>query len=539
MAFFYNTFSEMSIEEQWVDYCQNQSCTISNVSEIITQYRATFQEIINKVSPGYSNTIKQGSGSLNALMKVCGNLDEGFTLISEYLQDMNCNISALGGEINSMSAILDWKLSLLIEKQRLMNYSSRSINEILAIPEGQKQNVYYVGQDSRCFMGDISTLLFRPLDDDRVYYIGKGLEYLYRAILEGIESKYYINALENFKKAEKIEQRDYITLSSIGQIYLYSKKLLNIKLSKDYFLKSAIAISLEALAERKIPFTFIKPTGQLSTIYTYNPRKAALAETYLYLGRTCYLMQNLSEAATFAGKAYSLTPEFLEAGFEQAKFLAADNKTEEAIINLSTIIKEDRYYSLKTLSDEELISKQTICKLLYQMQKSTHFKAQKKLSECKKIIQSGSTGKNIIDKIEIQISKNNFLSDMKALDLLNKEYELPIKHYELLDGGQLETNIYQHRDTIAKLISTENENEEQRLRFRLKVLKTNILTRLCIGIGIGLGIGAVIGFFRGSNLNTFSMNGRTLFNNILLFGCIGLLIGFIVGCSTRLKKAEQ
>ncbi|MGB4849807.1 MAG: hypothetical protein WBP41_17915, partial [Saprospiraceae bacterium] len=413
---------------------------VSDIGGIITQNRRELQSTIQ------NSSVEQAK----ALQQVCGNIQDGFAEMSEHLRDINYNISELRGEINEMSAMLDWKLSLMIEEQRVTNQLLGHIAQLLRIPDSQKQ---------------------------RVYHIEKGLKYLKSAIPDGFDSEYYADSLESFKEAENIERKDYITLNRMGQIYLYSKNYLNIPLAKEYFLKSAREASVEANAGGTTMSNNLKPFGQLSIIYAQNPFKAAAAEAYLYASRACYLEQNLLEAAQLAGKAYALIPEFVEAGFEQAKYLAANNLDNEAASVLEAVINKDRYYSIKTLSDQDLISKPVILNLLETLQKNAVREATNKFDDCRAEIQAGSEAVELIIEIDNLVTKKNYLSARKAIDLLNSNHQFSVMNYNLhWNGEKVEKGQQYQQLRIKELIRVEKENETKRLQFRSSA-KTTILTR--------------------------------------------------------------
>jgi len=498
MAFYYNRFSDKNIQNQWGEYYQNKAY-ISDIDGIITQSRKELQYAIQSAS----------SEQKKALQQVCGSINEGFSQMSQHLTDINYNISELRGEINEMASMLDWKLSVLIEEQRVTNQLLGHIAQLLRIPDSQKQ---------------------------RVYHIEKGLKYLKSAIPDGSDSEYYDDSMESLKEAEKIERKDYITLNRIGQIFLYSKKYFNVASAKEYFLKSAREASVEANAGGTTISNSLNPIGQLSIIYSDNPFKAAAAEAYLYASRTCYLEQNLSEAAELAGKAYSLIPEFVEAGFEQAKYLAANGKEEEAAKVLWTVIKKDRYFSLKTLSDQDLASKPAILKLLEIFQSNAIYDAQNKLDECSKIIQSGSEAETLISEIKKNISKNNFLSGMKALDLLNAEHNLPYnEYYAGYNKEEIIRRTNNQSQKLFELIKNENRAKEKLSEMQDEKRKKIITEHLGIGLMIGGVAGFIIGFFRGCSLDKFSMDEGTWFGTLGVFAVIGLIIGFISGSLTTIK----
>jgi hypothetical protein len=325
-TFYFNRYSNESIGSQWIRHLQTRSY-IGDISGIVSQNRKELQSTLQSAS----------AEQRLAMQQVCGALDAGFSEVGQYLQDINCNISELRGEINAMAAMLDWKLSLLIEEQRLTNQLLGHIAQLLRIPDSQKQ---------------------------RVYYIEQGLKYFKNASLEGIDSTFYTDALEGFKEAECIEHKDYITLNYIGQIHLYSQQYMDFPLAEQYFLKSAREAFAESNVGGTTTSTGFRPGSHQSLIYDASSFKAATAEAYLYAGRACYLQQKLPAAIEYAAKAYNMVPVFTEAGFEQAKYLAANDQEDEAAKTLETVINKDRHFSTKTLLDADLASKKAVLDLL-------------------------------------------------------------------------------------------------------------------------------------------------------------------------------
>ena len=177
-TFHFNSSSGENINSQWTRHLQAQSY-IADIGEIVSQNKKDMQATFQSAS----------AEQRQALQQVCGTLDDGFREVSQHLQKINCNISELRGEISAMAAMLDWKLSLMIEEQRLTNELLGQVVQLLRIPDSQKQ---------------------------RAYHIEQGMKYLKNALREGIDSTFYADALEGFKAAERIERKDYITLNRIG-----------------------------------------------------------------------------------------------------------------------------------------------------------------------------------------------------------------------------------------------------------------------------------------------------------------------------------
>lgn len=490
-SFYIDRHSSESINSQWIKHLQTNAY-IRDIDSIVSQNRHELQSTIQNAS----------SEQIKAINQVCGTLNDGFAEVSNHLKNINSNISELRGEISEMAAMLDWRLSMLIEEQRLTNQLLGHIAQILRIPDSQKQ---------------------------RVYYIEQGLKYLKNAYLEGIGSPFFIDAMEGFIEAEKIERKDYITLNRIGQIYLYSQKYLNIPLAQEYFIKSAREAMVEANAGGTTVSNHFTPHGSHPLIYSQNPFIAAQAEAYLYASRTCYLQQKYSEAIELAGKAYQLIPEFVEAGFEQAKYLAANNQESESAQVLETVISKDRLFSIKTLNDKDLSNKKAILQLLENLHHKVISQADTALQKCINSMNSNSKAKTIIREIEENVSKNSFLSGMKALDLINADYSFPYLTYTKAEYNGIKKVVNSNPQKLFNFIKCEADSPSHLENLQQKIIKDASEGNLAIGVFLGGFAGIIVGFFRGCTVKDFSMDWGTLFITAIICAGIGAVIGFISG----------
>lgn len=497
-TFYYNHDSSESINSQWRKHLQNQSY-IGDIASIVSYNRQELQATFQNAS----------SEHLKAISNVCGKIDDGFKEATGYLKNINFNISELRGEINEMASMLDWKLSQVIEEQRVTNYLLGKIAKLLRIPDSQKQ---------------------------RVYYIEQGLKYLKNAFMEDFKSDFYVDAFESFQKAEEIEKKDYLVLNRMGQIYLYSEGYLDIGLAEQYFLKSAREATAEANAGGTTVSNSILPLGKLSIIYSENPFKADAAEAYLYAGRACYLQNKLPDAIDYSKKAFNMIPEFCEAGFELSKYLAAYNKEEEAVKILEEVITKDRLFSLKALKDYDLYSKPRILKLLKDLQVKTISAAKMEFSKCNSIIQENSAAKEVIEEIERNISKDSFLGGMKALDLLTADYNFSYKEYSKSSYSKyIECSHKSQKQKLRAFLNSENNSFAQlnvlKEKCRVEIMKEEIL-----GIGgLAAMIGFGVGFIKGCNTNQLSEDWGGAFTTSLIFGIGGALIGYFNATSKPIE----
>jgi tetratricopeptide (TPR) repeat protein len=493
-SFYYNRFSNDNIQSQWIQHLQANEY-VNDINHIVSQNRREFEKTIQNASEEQKTAIRLA----------CGTIERGFNEVTRHLIDINFNISELRGEINEMASMLDWKLSLMIEEQRLTNHLLEIVIELQRIPDTQKQ---------------------------RVYYIERGLKYLKNAILEGTDSEFYIKAHDTLTQAENIED-DFITLNKIGQIYLYSKKYLNFSLAKEYFLKSA----REALAEDNVDGTKtsnnLRPHGNQPLIYSKTPFKAAAAEAYLYAARALYLQQRLSEAAELAGKAYNLIPELLIAGFEQAKYLAANNQDNEAANLLKTIIEKDRYLLITTLQEKDFEDRPAIFKLIENLLANALFKAKAGVLKCEMIIGPNSKAESIVAEIKSLIFNSDFLSVMKALDLLQDEYQLPFCQYGFFEETIFRTTLTK-KQTLVDFIIAEN-NGTSLLHDLMILCKKKIIANRKKALGaVGAIISLIFLLYQGYNSGgSSSMNSGLLFGILIFFPAFGILIGYQIGISEQ------
>ena len=492
-TFYYNRYSGESVSSQWVKYIQTESY-IGDIAGIVSQNRRDLQKTIENAS----------AEQQEAMLQVCGNLDAGFGEIGRYLEDINSNITELRGEISEMAAMLDWKLSLMIEEQRLTNQYLGHIAQLLRIPDSQKQ---------------------------RVYFIEQGLKYLKNAIIEkDTNSTFYVDALESFSEAEKIERKDFITLNRIGQIYLNCEKYMNFPLAEEYFLKSA----REAFAESNAGGTTVSnqfiPLGLGPSVYSEHPFKVATAEAYIYAGRACYLQHKIDEASDLAERAYSLVPEFLKAGFDQAKYLAASNNETEAADVLATVIRKDRLFYYPSLSDGDLNTRKPILKMLGALQTEAFCLAQSELARCKSKIFKTNKVDQIISDIARNIEKKEFLCAMRALDMLKANY--PYTYRRIVNSGANE-EIVRYAETLnLKLVDyIEKEKEDARALDELThKIKRQIITSRVLTFGAsGAGIGFLMGLCASCNTKTLSMDWGNLFLVTVVVAGIAAFFGYLIG----------
>ncbi len=493
-TFYYNIGLKKDVRTQWLEHLQ-QEAYVKDVKQIISKNRRDIQKSIRTGSAEQVRAIKNVGGQLE-------DLNFPFRGIGHRLQGIDRGITELRGEINSMASMMDWKLSQLIEEQRITNDLLGCIAQLLRIPDSQKQ---------------------------RVYHIEQGIKYLKNAFMENnVNSPFYIDAWEDLKKAENIERKDFITLNRIGQVHLYSNRYLDFKKAEEYFLNSARESFAEANVHGTTVSNNLSPYGYETDIHSSNSFMVATAESYLYAGRACYLQRKLDKATEYAQKAYKLVPEFLEAGFEQAKYLATNNKEVESVGILEKIISNDRYFSVKTVNDRDLINKKKTVEFLEKLRVESSVESKNRLDELYAKAGEDSKARKVLLEIKQHLSKNNYLSNMKALDMLNSTYRLSYERYkqDFSAYGSILRMTVTPQIELSKFLQKEDNSSRE-----LKQVKNRLKQFLILYNPFILGLlGVILGVF-GVTLGVFVEYAPSY----IILGTIGGLMGYFIAISTNLK----
>jgi len=405
-AFTYNFYSNENYISQYRSYLQSQDF----VNQIDTSIRETGQmnaAIITIQSREVQNTINHSCGKItdaihSASRAICSTLENGFT-------DINDNLYGIKDEIIGLSNLVGHGFSLVVEGQKITHNYLGKIQNLLRIPDSQKQ---------------------------RVYHIEEGMKYFQNAIRESPDSDFYTDALEEFKKSEDIEKKDYFSLYHIGLIHLSSTKHLEPSIAESYFRNAARYYLAEAL---------ISGTNfSNSLLNSNNEFLLEAAEAYLFAAKACYIQQKFADAASLALEAWKTFPELVKAGFEQAKYLAANGDAKLAATVLEKVIRTNRFLSREVSSDSDLISKQEIIVLLGNLKIEAVNEARNKFRVCSEIIIPNSIAKDYLKSIEKLIQLNAFLESKEAADMLVES-----KKWTIAQGA----NISPQGQLLAKISS--------------------------------------------------------------------------------------
>jgi len=491
-TFYYNRHSTDSYLAQWGKHIQTDS------------YIYDIQKSVKQQTREFSNSIQSASREQVAAMQqsttaICGTLERGFAQVTEQLGEVNWRLNEINEGIGNLHSMLDWKTDLMIEELKISNLYMGNIARLLQIPDSQKQRAYYVEQ---------------------------GLVYLKNAIEEGTNSGFYKDAVEEFQKAKIIEEKDFFTLHRLGLIHLSSINYLDVKKAENYFVSSARYAKAFGAAQPVNTQTILRSNGgqNYGNTFTKNTLFDEASTSLIYASRCCYILQKFSDGISYAEEAFKIAPYNPEAGLQLAKMLSASENPTKAAEVLEQVIEINRYYSVKAITDQDLISKTQIQDKLSDISKRTLADARKKYNECKRILQPESPGKNYLNTAGESLEANDFLGAKKTLDNLEEKrgwnlevysvdkntiYDSPIKRRLISSSTQVNETLYdfihkeaeQAKQKIEILNYIENDFAKQRSTKQEKIMLIlkiifSIIGAILLFAGI-YGISDGIGFFGG------------------------------------------
>ncbi len=454
--------AERSHELQWKSYLQDQynderisssietnskAIVVASERQTLAIQEANQRQVDAMREATQHNTdviVESAKHHTDAMLKsaqlVSSRLKSGFSKISKRLD----NIS---DEISELSSLFDWRMSMIIEEQRINNILSENIALLLRIPDFQKERQYHLEQGLKFFKN-------ARMDEDL-----------------------YADALENLLEAEKREKTDYFVIHRIGLIYLYGKKYIDIPKAEEYFRRAAKyaiveshpdAIRLTNLLAGNLLLRLSKQATPQEAI------KAVAAESFFQAGVACYIPRKFSETAELASKAFSLDPKMLEAGFLQAKALAADGKVSLAVDVLERVITANRNYAVKTVRDLDLGSKPPIQALLEKLRDDAVNRASQRLEKCKLKMIPESQAKMMVELMEKLIKENTYLEALFALDemakIRNWEFGEPFKN----------PNQVNYLNKIIEIVNSLNNLQYYKVGNKFIQMNENIINEIIV-----------------------------------------------------------
>jgi len=408
-SFHYNPFSSESSLNQWNRYLQQREFHNDLKAAIKSQTKA-YQVEFQKASAILSSSIddaahrqvnaidnaarQQAESIAQAADVIVGRLEGGFSDLSSKLSDIDASVEQVGIKLEQLGVMLDWRLSVMIDQQRISNLLLENIALLLRIPDVQKERQYHVEQ---------------------------GFKHYKNAALD---LDFYQDALENLLEAEKREKTDYLVLHRIGMIYLYAPKLVDLIKAEEYLRRAAKYGIVESDLNAQRTFNIL--AGDVSKRLAQQSSapetiKAIAADSYFQAGVACYAQGKFADAIELSGKAFSLLPALLEAGFLKAKALAACGDETQAANIVESVIKAERFYAVKTAADGDLAPKPVVQTLLRKLRDDAVRQAKERIEKCKAKLLPKSEAAPLLFELEPLIERNTYLDALTALDGLTRE----------------------------------------------------------------------------------------------------------------------
>ncbi|MDP3151010.1 MAG: hypothetical protein Q8N83_17970 [Ignavibacteria bacterium] len=215
--------------------------------------------------------------------------------VSSYLENISFGMSNLS---NKLDNVVD------------------SVYDLKSTFEWGISEVVWQLEQNRKVLKDILEILMAPLDT-------QAKERKKRAI-EAYSNDWIDDAEEEFIESEKLNKYDFSIHISLGMIYLFNK-IDKIK-ALDYFAKA---------------IKYSKPKSSYYASYSL-----------LYYALIKFDMHELEKAEEYTQEAINLSPNFLEAYYQNAQYNAQLGRVDKAIKNLENVIKKDKFYSVKADNDK-------------------------------------------------------------------------------------------------------------------------------------------------------------------------------------------
>jgi len=399
-----------SLKKQYTQSVK-QSEAISNA---INQAKLEYIDAVSNMSEDISSAIGYCAS------KICDTLDHGFDLLSN--------------NINELGRNLDFRLSLILEKEIINNLISENIALLLRIPDIQKE---------------------------RQYYLEQGLKHLKNSF---IDKEFFKYALKNLLEAEKLEETDYVTLHHIGMIYLYSPDYLDLPKAENYFRRAGKFAKIESDPKAMRLANIISGNVLLKladNVPDTQKLKYVSAESYLQGAIVCYIQKKYNESAELAQTAFDLAPEMLEAGFYGCLANALEGKSEQAIKLLAILVEKKPIYAVIAATDPVLAPKNYIQEWLLKLTMDTIKKAQSLINGIKNKMLKNSKFYSDLNTAEMYLSTASYIDALNIISYLNSE--LPFSEEEDTYKNNLQ-NIASLKNVIS-----DNSNNVSRLRYNFSI----------------------------------------------------------------------
>lgn len=385
---------------------RSQNATIkSGAAHVVEGIAKSNQEVAQRIS--------------DSTKLVCGSLEKGFeSLISANLEgfsQISNDLSQVYSKLSDISEVLGWGFSQTIEQLKTANMLLGNISELLRIPDIQKERQYHIEQGLKFYQNTRS------------------------------DSDFYGDSLENFNKAEQIEPTDYFVLQRLGLIHLFSIDHLSIEKALEYFLKSSKYSAGEMYdhSSRTTNILELRTSNKFAdNLKSILDVKQTTAQTWLYVARCHYILENYPESANYAKKAFELCPNMLEAGFDLAKYYSRLNRISESIEILWSIVPKNKYILQKVVLDFDLMSHKEVETFIYEITSKAKLQVealQTRINPKPKSTELNEGLLNIISTVEDHVNEQTYIGYQLGIELLTTQQSIEL---ELLNQIKNEEFIF-------------------------------------------------------------------------------------------------
>jgi tetratricopeptide (TPR) repeat protein len=366
MAFFwFNPFSGERLSSQFVHYLQ-ASNYVGDITSAITASAAV-------------GAVEQRRAIEHASSQVVGSLRNGFDRMAK-----------LNTELKS---VVDWRLSVVADQQRVGNLLTRNVALLLRIPDSEKERENLVREGFRFYQN------------------------------AAIDADLYTDALDYLLRAEALKKQDYFVLHRIGMIYLHAPdaKVRDLAKAEDYFRRAAkyALVENDPRAEPLVRLLSGSVDAPLDAqpISGLTVRNLA-AESLLRAAVACHVQEKFTEAAEFAQRAFTVAPSLLEAVYTKALALGQSGDATEVPKLLARVIAQEPVYGIRAALD--FATNPEAVTLLSRFKDRAVTRARHLLAGCKKAVVPGSTALPLLDSIASLIERNTLLDATDAWNAMTQ-----------------------------------------------------------------------------------------------------------------------
>jgi hypothetical protein len=233
--------------------------------------------------------------------------------------------------ILKLTALLDYRTQVIIDKLTLTNKLLENISSQLMIPDFQKE---------------------------RVYFIQQGLKHYRNATRN---SELNRDALDNLLRAEEREATDCLVLYYIGMIYLYGKGVSDPGLAEGYFLRAAKYAAAEGrdsttAVSRQLDSFVANEELSEEEARNYRKRRARQLSrsAWIEASVTAYAQGNIDDATRHAKRACELDRTDARAGLQYLKTLCAGGDLIKAHSLLRRLLDHSLLLAIPMVADLDI-----------------------------------------------------------------------------------------------------------------------------------------------------------------------------------------